>query len=158
MVNSLFRRFIKILYLICSSFFPEFQVFSRLYHREAPCNHCKAALCLLNSSFFRHPFITEVFHGGSTWWFSKDLIPSRSAHQDSFQRSSSILNMAFRSAIPSTLCFQVVLCHFDSFPSCFMINKLFEMTYFKSIIFNSFVRSFATHQSLHWSYLGLYFT
>ena len=33
---------------------------------------------------FYHPFITEVLHGGSTWWFIKDLIPSRSVRQGFF--------------------------------------------------------------------------
>ena len=37
-------------------------------------------------------------------------------------RSSSILHLAFRSAILSTLSFEVVLCHSWQFPSCFMIH------------------------------------
>ena len=48
-------------------------------------------------------------------------------------RSSSILHLAFRSAILSTLSFEVVLCHSWQFPSCFMIHMLSRMRYFKSI-------------------------
>ena len=43
-------------------------------------------------------------------------------------RSSSILHPAFESAILSTISLEVVLCHFDNFPSCFMIHKLSGMT------------------------------
>ena len=70
-------------------------------------------LVFFNLSFlsFDHSFITEVLHGGSTWWFMKDLIPSRSVHQDSFHRSSRILHLVIRSAILSTISFEVALCH-----------------------------------------------
>ena len=65
---------------------------SQLCHCEAPSNHCKASPCVFNFSFllFDHSFVTGVLHGGSTWWFIKDLIPSWSGQWDSFQRSSSI--------------------------------------------------------------------
>ena len=36
------------------------------------------------------PLFTGVLHGGSTWCFIKELIPSRSFHRDSFLGSSSI--------------------------------------------------------------------
>ena len=65
---------------------------------------------------FYHHFITGVLRGGSTWWFIKDLIPSWCIHQDSFQRRSSFPHLAFRSAILSTLSFEMVLCHFWQFP------------------------------------------
>ena len=66
---------------------------------------------LLNSFLsFDHSFVTGVLHGGSTWWFIKDLIPFRSVHRDSFQRSSCILHLAIRSAILSRISFEVVLC------------------------------------------------
>ena len=72
-------------------FFSRSSKFSQLFHREDPSNHCKDSPCVFNFSFlsFDHSFITGVLHGGSTWWFIKDLIPSRSVHQDSFLRSSS---------------------------------------------------------------------
>ena len=56
-------------------------------------------------------FITGVLHGGSTWWLIKDLIPTRSVHRDSFQRSSSVLHLAFRSSILPPLSFEVVIYH-----------------------------------------------
>ena len=59
----------------------------------------------------RYPFVTGVLHGDSTWWFLKDLIPSRSFHRDSFLGSSSILHLAIRSAILSSVSLEVVLCH-----------------------------------------------
>ena len=70
-------------------------------------------LVFLTSFSFRlhHPFVTGVLHGCSTWWFIKDLIRSRSVHQDSFQRSSSILHLAIQSAILSIISLEVVLCH-----------------------------------------------
>ena len=57
-------------------------------------------------------------------------------------RSSSILHLAFRSAIPSAISLEVVLCHSWQFHSCFMIHMLSRMRYFKSIIFSLFKRSF----------------
>ena len=44
-------------------------------------------------------------------------------------RSSSILHLAFQSAIRSLLSFEVVLCHSCQFLSCFMIHKLSGMRY-----------------------------
>ena len=87
--------------------------FSRLYHFKASPNLCKASILFFSSfTSFDHSFITGVLHGGSTWWFIKDVIPSRSVHRDSFQRSSSILHLAFQSEIISILSFEVVLCYF----------------------------------------------
>ena len=59
-VNSLFWRFIKILDLICSSFFPEFQVFLGYTIVKLHLNHCKAHLVLSTSLSFYHSFITGV--------------------------------------------------------------------------------------------------
>ena len=73
-------------------------------------------------------------------------------------RRLSSLHLAFRSSILLSCLLRWCYVILDNFPSCFMIHKLSGMTYFKPIIFNSFMSSFATHQSLHWSYLGLYFT
>ena len=109
---------------------------SQLYHHEAPSKSSQGfTLCSQLLFPFDHSFITGVLHGGSTWWFIKDLIPFWSAHRDSFQRSSSILHLAFWSEIPSTLSFQVVLCHSWQFPFVFhdsevVKNEIFKTTYF----------------------------
>ena len=58
-------------------------------------------------------------------------------------RSSSILLLAFWSAILSTLSSEMVLCHSWQFPSCFMIHMLSRMRYFKSI--NLFVGVILCH-------------
>ena len=86
--------------------------FSQLYHHGDPSKSLQGfTLC------FQLPFLlvillfTGVLHQGTTWWFIKDLIPSRSVHQDSFQRSSSILLLAIRSAFLSSVSLEVVLCH-----------------------------------------------
>ena len=129
-------------------FFPEFQVFRFIIVTKLHLNHRKASPCVLKFSFFYHPFIIGVLHGGSTWWFIKDSFHSSFVLQDFSQsydppsHTSSILHLAFQSAILSTLSFEVVLCHSWQFPSCFMIHMLSRMRYFKSIIFSSFKRSF----------------
>ena len=89
-------------------FFPEFQA---LIITEIHLNHCKDSPCVFNFSFFSFLLFTGVLHGGSTWRFIKDLIPSQSVHQDSFQRISSILHLVIRSAILSYVSLEVVLCH-----------------------------------------------
>ena len=90
-------------------------------------------LCFQLLFLFVILLFTGVLHGGSTWWFIKDLIPSRSAHQDSFQRSSSILHLAFRSVILSTSSLRWCYVNLDNLSSCFMIHMLLRMRYFKSI-------------------------
>ena len=67
--------------------FREFQVFfPRYLVAKLHLNHRKASPCVFNFSFlsFDHPFVTGVLHGGSTWWFIKELIHSRSVHWDFF--------------------------------------------------------------------------
>ena len=44
-------------------------------------------------------------------------------------RSSSILHLAFQSAILPTLSFEAVLFILDNFPSCFMIHKFSRVAY-----------------------------
>ena len=51
-------------------FFPEFQA---LIISEIHLNHCKDSPCVFNFSFFSFLLFTGVLHGGSTWWFIKDL-------------------------------------------------------------------------------------
>ena len=74
-----------------------------------------------------------VIHGGSTWWFIKDLIPSRSVHQDSFLRSLSffILQSGVQFFLPYHWRWYYVI--LDNLSSCFMIHMLLRMSYFKSI-------------------------
>ena len=134
MINSFFRRLFmmnKFLISIVSSFlFPEFQA---LIITKIHLHHCKASPRVL----FNFPFVWSFFyyqssHDGSTWWFVKDSSHSSIVLQDfswSYDppsytlklnmvlntcfllRRSSILLLAFRSAILSTLSFEVVLCH-----------------------------------------------
>ena len=80
---------------------------------------------------FDHSFITGVLHGGSTWCFIKDLSHSRSVHWDYFQGSSSILHLAIRSAILSTLSFEMVLCLSWQFPFMFHESKVVRNEIFK---------------------------
>ena len=95
-------------------------------------NHCKASPCVFNFSFFLSSFyyrssswrLYMVVHQGFFSFFncsSRFLLKLRSAKLYSkinmvlntcfVLRSSSILHLAFRSAILSTLSFEVVLCH-----------------------------------------------
>ena len=59
---------------------------------EIHLNHYKVSPCVFNYPLllFDHPSVTGVLLEGSTWWSIKDLIPSQSVHQNSFQRNSSI--------------------------------------------------------------------
>ena len=97
---------------------------SQLYHHGDPSNHCKSSPCVFNFSFISidHSFVTGVLHGGSTWWFIKDLIPSRSVHWDSFQRSSSFLHLANPECNCSPLSFEVVIYH-SSFTRMRYLNQ-----------------------------------
>ena len=111
----------------------------QLYHHGDPSNHCKDSPYVFDFSFLSigHSFITGVLHGGSTWWFIKDLIPSRSVHWDSFQRSSSILHLAIQSAFFLSYYWRWYYAILDNLSSCFMIHMLSRMRYFKSInLFN----------------------
>ena len=132
MINSLFRRFIKILDLICSSFFSGVPSFPHYLIAKLHLNHRKASPCVVNFSFFLSSFhyrsyswrLYMMVHQGclsfsncSSRFFSK----LRSAKLYSkinmvlntcfVLRSSSILHLAFQSAILSTLSFEMVLCH-----------------------------------------------
>ena len=106
--------------------FPEFKVFS-LYRPEAPSKSLQGfTLCFQLLFLFYHSFITGVLHGGSTWWFVKDSFHSsiifsrflsklwsakpysklnRVLNTCFVLRSSSILHLAFQSAILSYLIF-----------------------------------------------------
>ena len=162
--NSLFRRFIqKILGFNCSSFF--FEVPSSLSYIIAKLhlNHCKASPCVFNFSFFSSSFYYRI----SSWRLymmvrqgfllisncsSRFLLKLRSVKPYSkinmvlnscfVLRSSSILHLAFQSAILSTLSFEVVLGHSWQFPFTFHDSQVFKSDIFKSIIFSLFKRSF----------------
>ena len=138
--NSLFRRFIKILDFICSSFFPEFQVFLGYIISKLHPNHCKASPCVVNFSFF----LSSFYYRSSSWrlymmvrqgffsffncssrflsklWSVKPYFKINMVLNTCFVlRSSSILLLAFRSVILSTLYFEVVLYHSWQFPFMF---------------------------------------
>ena len=151
--NSLFRRFIKILDLNYSSFFSRSSKLSQFSRHEDPSNHCKSSPCVFNFSFlsFDHSFITRVLHGGSKCWFIKDVIPSRGVYRDSFQRCSSILHLAFRSAILSTLSLVLVLCH--SWQFSFMLHdwQVVRNEIFKPIIFFlGVILGYISPKAFHW--------
>ena len=137
MINFLFRRFIISHFLIrdASSFLFRSGKFSALSRHEAPFNHCKASTLFFSSVIlFDHSFVTRVLHGGSTWWFIKDLIPSRSVHRDSFSKElkySSSCNPECKFFLPYNRRWYYVI--LDNLSSCFMINILLRMRYFKSI-------------------------
>ena len=67
--NSLFRRFIKILDFICSSFFPEFQVFSVISFQSFILSLQGFTLCFqllfLSIILLLPEFSMEALHGGS---------------------------------------------------------------------------------------------
>ena len=129
----------------------------------------------LTSLSFYHLFITGVLHGGSTWWFIKDSFHSSIVLQDFSQsydpssllqnehgvqhmfclRSSSILHLAFRSAILSTLSLEMVLCHSWQFLLVFHDSQVVRNEIIKSIIFCFVQEIFSTNQSFCWSYIGL---
>ena len=112
--------------------FPEFKVFS-LYRPEAPSKSLQGFTLCCQLLFFLSSFLfTGVLHGGSTWWFIKDSFHSSIIFSTFLSKlwsaklysklnrvvntcfvlgSSRILHLAFRSAILSTLSFDMVLCH-----------------------------------------------
>ena len=115
-----------------------------------------------SSKNFHHLF-SGVLHWGSTWWFIKDSLHSsivlqhfsRSYDPPSYTlkinmvlntcfvlRSSSILHLAFQSAIPSILSLRWCYVILDNFSSCSMIHKLSRMRYFKIVIFSSIMSCF----------------
>ena len=78
---------------------------------------------------FDHSFITGVLHGGSTWWFTKDLIPSRSAHQDFFRGAQVFFILHSKVQFFLSYLFRWCYVILDNFPSWFMIRKLLRMRY-----------------------------
>ena len=135
--NSLFRRLIKFLIsIVSSSLFPGVPTFFNYISMEIHLNHCKASTLFFSSSISTdHFFYYRSSHEGSTRWYIKDLIPSRSVHRDSFLRSSSFLHILIRSAFFLPYYWRWYYAILDNLSSCFMIHMLSRMRYFKSIIF-----------------------
>ena len=159
--------------------FPEFQVFSHYLIAKLLLNHRKASPCVFNLSFF----LSSFYYRSSSWrlymvvhlgFFSFFNCSSRFLLKlwpaKLYSKTNMVLNtflfwgaqvfFILHSKVQFFLPYLLRWCYvtLGNFSSCFMIHKSSGMRYFKPIIFNSFMRSFATHQSLHWSYLGLYFT
>ena len=143
-LNFLFRRFIKFSIQVVHLYFPEFQV-STLSHHKASSNHYNVSPCVFNFSFFSSSFyyrsspwrLYMMVHQGflsfsfysskkfSKLWPAKLYSKLNMVLKTCFVlRRSSILLLAFRSAIPSSISFEVVLCHSWQFHSCFMIHML----------------------------------
>ena len=148
--------------------------FSRLYHREAPSKSSQGfTLCFqllfLSIILLLPEFFMVVLQGFLSFFncSSRFLSELRSAKLYSkinmvfntcfVLRSSSILHLAFRSAILSFLSFEVVLCHYWQFPFVRHDSLVVKNEIVKPINFFEH-ELFSIHQSLHWSYLGLYFT
>ena len=112
--------------LSCLPFVFRSSKFPRPSRRNLHLNHYKA-LILFFSSF--NSISSSFCYRSSSWWLIKDLIHSRSVLQDTCWRSSSILDLAFWSAVFSILSFEVALCHSWQFPSRFMIYKFPGMRY-----------------------------
>ena len=115
-------------------------------------NHCKVSPCIFNFSFFRliilllSEFFMEDQHGGSSrilfilQLFFKIFSKLRSVKLYSkinmvlntcvVFRSSSILHLAIRSAILSTIFRRWYYVILDNLSSCFMIHMLLRMSYF----------------------------
>ena len=135
-------------------------------------NHRKASPCVFNFSFL----LSSFYYRSSSWRLymvvrqgflsfficsSRFLLKLWSAKLYSkinmllnacfVLRSSSILHLAFWSAIISILSFEVVLCHSWQFISCFMIHMLSRMRYFKSInLFVGIILGYISPKAFHW--------
>ena len=84
--------------------FPEFK-FPRSSRRNLHLNHRKAHLIFSSFILSHHPFVTEVLHGGSSWFNSFFKSSSRFCW-----RISSIFFLASRSVINSPYSFEVEFC------------------------------------------------
>ena len=140
-------------------FFPEFQPLSIILSRSSLSKSLRGFNLILSMSqlFWVILLLPEFFMKVLHDWFIKDLMPSPIFHRDSLLRSSSFLLLAIRSAILSTLSFEVVLCHSWQFPFAYHDSTVVKNEIVKPINFFEH-ELLSTNQSLHWSYLGLYFT
>ena len=129
-INSLFRRPLKFsVSFVSSSLFPG--VPSANYHGD-PSKSLQGFTLCFQFLFLFILLLPEFLHGGYTWWFIKDLFPSRSVHQDSFLSSLSffILQSGVQFFHPYHWRWYYVI--LDNLSSCFMIHMLLRMRYFKS--------------------------
>ena len=95
-----------------SSFLFRISKFTALSHHEAPSKSLQDFTLSFQILFsFYHSFLNKALNGGSTWWFVKDSFHSSSVLQDCSWKSSSILHLAFQSAITSTLSLEMALYH-----------------------------------------------
>ena len=149
-------RWKKFFYL----FFSKSSKLSQLYHHGDSSKPLQGFTLCFQLLF---PFVWSFFYYRSSSWRLYMMV-----HQgfNSFSKCSLRLfseELKFSSSC-NPECYSLYLIFWDGvmsfwlLPSCVMIHELSGMTYFKPVIFNSFMRSFATHQYLQWSYLGLYFT
>ena len=114
-------------------FFPEFQVFSRLYHFKASFYHCKASPGVFNFSFF----LSSFYYRSSSWrlymMVHQGFNSFSKCSQDSVGRAQIFffLHSKVRFVLPYHLrwCYVIL----DNLSSCFMIHMLSRMRYFKSI-------------------------
>ena len=136
MINSLFRRFIKILDFNGFIFLFRSSKLSQLYHHKDPPKSSQGGtLCFqllfpsVWSFFCLTEFFMKVLHNGS----SRIYIPSPSVHWDSFLRSSSILHLAIQSAFFLPYHWRWYYVILDNLSSCSMIHMWLRMRYFKPI-------------------------
>ena len=136
-------------FLFWSSKFPHYLV-AKLH-----LNHRKASPSVLNFSFFLSSFYYRSFswrlymvlrQGFLSFFNCSSRFLSESRSVKLYSKINMVLNTCFvlrSSSILQLLRWCCVI--FDNFPSCFMIHNFSRVTYFKPIIFNSFMRSFANH-------------
>ena len=179
MINSLFRRFIKILDLICSSFFSRVPSFLHYLVAKLHLNHCKASPCVVNFSFFLSSFclpefFMEALHGASLripfilqLFFKISLgVKVRQAilkdkhgvlHMlcfEEFKHSSSCIpkcNSFYLISWDGVMPFLTISIYVSWFTSCQESDILNPSFSIRS-------RDLFNRQSLHWSYLGIDFT
>ena len=150
-----------------SSFFFRSCKFSRLYHREAPSKSSQGFTLCFQLSFrfiilLLPEFSMEALHGGSSrilfilqlffkiplskLWPAKLYSKLNMVLNTCFVlRRSSILRLAFQSAILLPYLLRWCYIILDNFHSCFTIHMLSRMRYFKSI--NLFVGVILCHIS-----------
>ena len=157
--NSLFRRLIKFLISIVSSFFSGVPSSLNYLVAQLHLNHCKDSPCVFNSCFFLSSFyywsssrrLNMMVHQG----FNSFSKCSSRFFSEEFKHSSSCIPKC-NSFISHLLRWSNVIV--DNFPFVFHDTHVFKSDISKSIILIYAQDFFSTIQYLLWSYLGLYFT
>ena len=145
-VNLFFRSLFTMIKFLVSSAHISFPEFQALIITEIHLNHCKDSPCVFNFSFFSFFLFNGVLHGGSTWWFIKDLIPFSKFSSRFIARElklSSYCNPECNFFLPYYRRWYYVI--LDNLSSCFMIHMLLRMRYVKSI--NQLVGAILCHVS-----------